>query len=405
MGVGVVGGAVGGPAGVPDAGGRGRERASRRAPCRGWRACRPACRRAIVPVVDQRDARRSRSRGTPAAAGPRSRRPGPAARRRTPRFRTWRRVYGAWRAVRRRRDCKNRRHAAATSRATTGREPSPYVELDRAAWAALRRARPRSPLTEERSSGVRGLGDELDLDEVPQVYLPLSRLLSLYVEAAGAAAPRSRRSSSHRPPAAAHAVRHRGRRLGGGRQVHDRPRAPADAGPLARAPPRRAGHHRRVPAPQRRARSGAGCCTARASRSPTTAGRCCGSSIDIKSGKDEVEAPIVLPPASTTSCPTRRSWSSSPTSSSSRGSTSCSRRGSAATAAPASAVSDFFDFSVYVDAADQRHPAVVHRPLPPAARDRLPRPGVVLREVRRAHRTTRRSPRPSRSGTRSTAPT
>ncbi len=33
---------------------------------------------------------------------------------------------------------------------------------------------------------MRGLGDQLDLDEVQQVYLPLSRLLSLYVESAGA---------------------------------------------------------------------------------------------------------------------------------------------------------------------------------------------------------------------------
>ena len=36
--------------------------------------------------------------------------------------------------------------------------------------------------------------------------------------------------------------------------------------------------------------------------------------VDIKSGKDEVEAPIVLPPRSTTSSPTRRSSSSAPTS-------------------------------------------------------------------------------------------
>ncbi len=46
------------------------------------------------------------------------------------------------------------------------------------------------------------------------------------------------------------------------------------------------------------------------------------------------------------------------------------------------AVSDFFDFSVYVDAATGRHPAVVHRAVPPAARDGVPRPGVVLLEVR-----------------------
>jgi type I pantothenate kinase len=63
-------------------------------------------------------------------------------------------------------------------------ESSPYVELDRDAWAALGRAT-EQPLTPTEIDRVKGLGDELDLDEVQQVYLPLSRLLSLYVEAAG----------------------------------------------------------------------------------------------------------------------------------------------------------------------------------------------------------------------------
>ena len=68
-------------------------------------------------------------------------------------------------------------------------------------------------------------------------------------------------------------------------------------------------------------------------------------------------------------------------------------------------LSDFFDFSVYVDAGTEPHPQLVRRALPAAARDRVPRPGVVLRQVRRAHPRTRRSPRPTGSGTRSTAPT
>ncbi len=63
-------------------------------------------------------------------------------------------------------------------------ESSPYVELEREAWAALGRAT-EQPLSPEEIDRVRGLGDELDLDEVQQVYLPLSRLLSLYVGAAG----------------------------------------------------------------------------------------------------------------------------------------------------------------------------------------------------------------------------
>ncbi len=64
------------------------------------------------------------------------------------------------------------------------REVSPYIELDRDAWAALA-PKTESPLTPEEIRRLRGLGDALDLDEVLQVYLPLSRLLSLYVGAAG----------------------------------------------------------------------------------------------------------------------------------------------------------------------------------------------------------------------------
>ena len=63
-------------------------------------------------------------------------------------------------------------------------EASPYVELDREAWAALT-PQQDNPLSPEEVARLRGLGDALDLDEVEQVYLPLSRLLSLYVATAG----------------------------------------------------------------------------------------------------------------------------------------------------------------------------------------------------------------------------
>ncbi len=65
-----------------------------------------------------------------------------------------------------------------------GREPSPYVELDRDAWAALGKET-ESPLTAEEITSLQGLGDALDLQEVEQIYLPISRLLSMYVAAAG----------------------------------------------------------------------------------------------------------------------------------------------------------------------------------------------------------------------------
>lgn len=66
----------------------------------------------------------------------------------------------------------------------SGHDSSPYVELDRAAWAALAGSTQESPLTQDEIARLRGLGDSLDLHEVEQVYLPLSRLLSLYVASA-----------------------------------------------------------------------------------------------------------------------------------------------------------------------------------------------------------------------------
>ncbi|MDB1087425.1 type I pantothenate kinase [Streptomyces sp. ACA25] len=58
----------------------------------------------------------------------------------------------------------------------------PYVDLSRAEWSALRERTPL-PLTAEEVERLRGLGDVIDLDEVREVYLPLSRLLNLYVGA------------------------------------------------------------------------------------------------------------------------------------------------------------------------------------------------------------------------------
>ena len=58
----------------------------------------------------------------------------------------------------------------------------PYLDLGRDAWRGLRANTPMS-LTAGELDEVRGLGDPMQLSEVEDIYLPLSRLLRLYFEA------------------------------------------------------------------------------------------------------------------------------------------------------------------------------------------------------------------------------
>ncbi len=59
---------------------------------------------------------------------------------------------------------------------------SPYRVFSRAEWASRRGDMPMT-LTGEEVGRLRSLHDRLDMKEVEDIYLPLSRLLSLYVEA------------------------------------------------------------------------------------------------------------------------------------------------------------------------------------------------------------------------------
>jgi type I pantothenate kinase len=59
---------------------------------------------------------------------------------------------------------------------------SPYRVFPREEWAALRDDTPMT-LTADEVTRVRSLHDRLDMKEVEEIYLPLSRLLSLYVAA------------------------------------------------------------------------------------------------------------------------------------------------------------------------------------------------------------------------------
>jgi type I pantothenate kinase len=60
--------------------------------------------------------------------------------------------------------------------------PERYLTFDRELWASLRAATPMT-LREDDLAGLRGINERIDLDEVTAVYLPLTRLLNLYVSA------------------------------------------------------------------------------------------------------------------------------------------------------------------------------------------------------------------------------
>ena len=62
------------------------------------------------------------------------------------------------------------------------REVSPFQRFSRDEWAELRADTPMT-LTEADLVEVRSLNDRVDLNEVEAIYLPLSRLLNLYVQA------------------------------------------------------------------------------------------------------------------------------------------------------------------------------------------------------------------------------
>ncbi|WP_349828149.1 type I pantothenate kinase [Brevibacterium litoralis] len=67
----------------------------------------------------------------------------------------------------------------AATRRDTEPAPSPYWDFDREEWSHLAQ-NSELPLTSADVERLRGLGETIDLDEVATVYLPLSRLLNLY---------------------------------------------------------------------------------------------------------------------------------------------------------------------------------------------------------------------------------
>lgn len=61
-------------------------------------------------------------------------------------------------------------------------EPSPFLTFEADDWARLRAATPLT-LSENDLASIQGLNDQVSMDEVTRIYLPLSRLLNLYVGA------------------------------------------------------------------------------------------------------------------------------------------------------------------------------------------------------------------------------
>ena len=59
---------------------------------------------------------------------------------------------------------------------------SPYLDFDRDTWRGLRKSMPQV-LTESEVKKLAGIGENINLEEVADVYLPLSRLIHMQVAA------------------------------------------------------------------------------------------------------------------------------------------------------------------------------------------------------------------------------
>ena len=108
---------------------------------------------------------------------------------------------------------------------------SPYHLFSRAQWAELR---PDTPLTlsSEDLARLRSINEPITLEEVIEIYLPLSRLLSLYVAATQGLFKATQRflgADDGKMPYIIGVAR-----LGGGRQIHLHPRHAGPALALAR---------------------------------------------------------------------------------------------------------------------------------------------------------------------------
>ncbi|MFP3014495.1 MAG: type I pantothenate kinase [Arsenophonus sp.] len=58
---------------------------------------------------------------------------------------------------------------------------TPYLEFDREHWAILRDSVPLDLVTNKELLDLNSINDEISMNEVNEIYLPISRLLSLYI--------------------------------------------------------------------------------------------------------------------------------------------------------------------------------------------------------------------------------
>ena len=204
------------------------------------------------------------------------------------------------------------RHGAAHGVIHGNGDSSPFVEIDRADWAELAPSTPL-PLKETEIVQLRGLGDPLDMREVAEVYLPLSRLLNLYVAGAQAAAPGDERVPAASAPRARPFVIGVAGSVAVGKSTIARLLRELLV-PLGRHPARRAGHHRRVPAARTPSSSAAACMERKGFPESYDRRALLRFVTAVKSGAAEVRAPFYSHLSYDIVPGCARSWCAGPTS-------------------------------------------------------------------------------------------